>query len=154
MRFDLRPYQQEALAAIDAAEVRGIRRPFLALPTGTGKTVVFAHLIQQHGGRSLVLVHRDELIWQAAEKLQIIAPDVDLGIVKATKDEVDAGCVLASVQALSRETRLARLPRGFQTVIVDEGHHGVTETYRRILAAVGSFEADGPLTLGVSATPM
>jgi ATP-dependent helicase IRC3 len=154
MRFDLRPYQQEALDAIVAAEVRGIRRPFLALPTGTGKTVVFAHLIQQRGGRSLVLVHRDELIWQAAEKLQVIAPELDLGIVKAARDEVDAPCVLASVQTLSRETRLARLPRRFQTVIVDEGHHAVAETYRRILAAVWALDKDGPLTLGVSATPM
>ena len=117
MRFDVRPYQQEALDAIVAAEGRGIRRPFLALPTGTGKTVVFAHLIQQRGGRALVLVHRDELIWQAAEKLQIIAPDVELGIVKAARDEVDAPCVLASVQTISRETRLARLPRG-----VPDGH--------------------------------
>lgn len=154
MIFALRPYQQEALDAILAAEGRGIRRPFLALPTGTGKTVVFAHLIQQRGGQSLVLVHREELIWQAAEKLQVIAPDLELGIIKATRDEVDAPCVLASVQTLSQETRLTRLPRGFQTVIVDEGHHAVAETYRRILAAVGSLATDGPLTLGVSATPM
>jgi ATP-dependent helicase IRC3 len=154
MQFDVRPYQQEALNAIVAAEARGVRRPFLALPTGTGKTVVFAHLIQQHGGRSLVLVHRNELIWQAVEKLQMIAPGLDFGIIKAARDEVDATCVLASVQTLSRENRLARLPGGFQTVIVDEAHHGVAETYRRVLAAVGSFTADGPLTLGVSATPM
>jgi ATP-dependent helicase IRC3 len=154
MIFALRPYQEEALDAIVAAEVRGIRRPLLALPTGTGKTVVFAHLIQQRGGRSLVLVHRDELIWQAAEKLQVIVPDVELGIVKAARDEVDAPCVLASVQTLSRETRLARLPRRFQTVIVDEAHHGVAETYRRVLAAVGTFDANGPLTVGVTATPM
>jgi superfamily II DNA or RNA helicase len=154
MMFDVRPYQQEALDAIVAAEQRGIQRPLLALPTGTGKTVVFAHLIQQRGGRSLVLVHRDELIWQAAEKLQIIAPDLALGIVKAARDEVGASCVLASVQTLSRENRLARLPRGFQTVIVDEAHHGVAETYRRVLLAVGSFEANGPLTVGVTATPM
>jgi ATP-dependent helicase IRC3 len=154
MRFDVRPYQQEAIDAIAAAEARGIRRPLLALPTGTGKTVVFAHLIRQRGGRSLVLVHRDELLWQAAEKLQVIAPALELGMVKAARDEVDAPCVLASVQTISRETRLARLPRGFQTVIVDEAHHGVAETYRRVLAAMGSFEANGPLTLGVTATPM
>src|SRR5215208_2894101 len=98
MQFDVRPYQQEALNAIVAAEARGVRRPFLALPTGTGKTVVFAHLIQQHGGRSLVLVHRNELIWQAVEKLQMIAPGLDFGIIKAARDEVDATCVLASVQ--------------------------------------------------------
>jgi ATP-dependent helicase IRC3 len=100
-----------------------------------------------------VLVHRDELIWQAADKLRVIAPGLALGIVKAARDEVDAPCVLASVQTLSREARLARLPGGFRTVIVDEAHHGVAETYRRILAAVGAFDPDGPVTVGVTATP-
>src|ERR687892_740452 len=98
-----RPYQQEALDAIVAAELRGIRRPLLALPTGTGKTVVFAQLIRQRPGRALVLVHRDELVWQAVDKLQIIAPDLPVGIVKAARDEVHAPCLVASVQTLSRE---------------------------------------------------
>jgi ATP-dependent helicase IRC3 len=150
----LRPYQSEAIDAVLKAEAQDIRRLLLALPTGTGKTVIFAHLIGQRDGRSLVLVHRDELIQQAAEKLSVIAPGLEVGIVKAARDEVDAPCVLASVQTLSRESRLARLPLGFETVIVDEAHHGVAETYRRILTAVGSFEPDGPLTVGVTATPM
>src|SRR5918999_1429395 len=150
----LRPYQKEAIEAILAAEVCGVRRPLLALPTGCGKTVIFAHLIAQRDGRSLVLVHRDELIQQAAEKLQLIAPGLEVGIVKSAKDEVDAPCVLASVQTLSREARLARLPLGFHTVVIDEAHHAVADTYRRILTAVGSFDPDGPLTVGVTATPM
>jgi ATP-dependent helicase IRC3 len=152
--LSLRPYQSEAIEAILKAETQGIRRPLLALPTGTGKTVIFADLIRQRQGRSLVLVHRDELIQQAAEKLRLIAPGLEVGIVKAAKDEVDAPCVLASVQTLSREARLARLPLGFQTVVVDEAHHAVAETYRRVLTAVGSFDPDGPLTIGVTATPM
>jgi ATP-dependent helicase IRC3 len=152
--LSLRPYQQEAIEAILKAEAHGVRRPLLALPTGCGKTVIFAHLIRQREGRSLVLVHRDELIQQAAEKLQLIAPGLEVGIVKAVRDEVDAPCVLASVQTLSREARLARLPLGFKTVVVDEAHHAVAETYRRILTAVGSFDPDGPLTVGVTATPM
>ena len=110
----LRPYQAEAVDAILKAGPHGIRRPLLALPTGCGKTVIFAHLIAQRDGRSLVLVHRDELIQQAAEKLQLIAPGLEVGMVKAARDEVDAPCVLASVQTLSREARLAQLPRGLR----------------------------------------
>ena len=45
-----RPYQQEAVAALCAAATRGVQRPLLVLPTGTGKTIVFALLVQQRGG--------------------------------------------------------------------------------------------------------
>jgi ATP-dependent helicase IRC3 len=150
----IRPYQQEALDAIVAAELRGIRRPLLALPTGTGKTVVFVHLITQRQGRALVLVHRDELIWQAVEKLHTVEPHLAIGVVKAAYDDVDAPCIVASVQTLSREARLARLAPDFQTIVVDEAHHAVAESYRRVLAYLRAFEDDGPLTLGVTATPV
>jgi superfamily II DNA or RNA helicase len=45
--LSLRPYQQEALEAIHAVVARNVRRPLISLPTGTGKTVVFAHLLHQ-----------------------------------------------------------------------------------------------------------
>ena len=45
LAFALRPYQNEALEAVHAAVKRGLRRLLIALPTGTGKTIVFAHLI-------------------------------------------------------------------------------------------------------------
>src|SRR4051812_14738774 len=60
--FSLRDYQTDAITAVQAAESCGIRRPLVALPTGTGKTVIFASLIAQRPGRSLILVHRDDLI--------------------------------------------------------------------------------------------
>ena len=63
MAFDLRRYQERALDAIDAAEREGVRRPLVVHPTGTGKTVTFSHAIKRRAdrGRSLVMVHRDEL---------------------------------------------------------------------------------------------
>jgi superfamily II DNA or RNA helicase len=151
--INLRPYQSDAIAAIEQAEGRGIRRPLIALPTGTGKTVVFAHLISRRPGRALVLAHRDELIQQAADKIHLVAPVTPLGIVKAASDEHHAPIVVASVQTLSRPARLARLQADFATVVVDEAHHGTAETYQRILEHMGSFREDGPLTLGVTATP-
>lgn len=153
--FDLRPYQTEALEAIDKAEAEGIRRPLVAHATGLGKTVLFSHLLAERGryGRSLVLAHRDELIEQAANKIRIIAPELDLGIVKAERDERHAPVVVASVQSLHAR-RLATMLPNFATIVVDEAHHAAAPTYMRILEHFGSFDhEDGPLTLGVTATP-
>ncbi|HKW92682.1 MAG TPA: DEAD/DEAH box helicase [Methylomirabilota bacterium] len=146
----LRAYQIEALEAVEQAEARGIRRQVLALPTGCGKTVIFAELIRRRSGRALVLVHRDELLQQASEKLTVVG--LPAGVVKAERDEVGEQVVVASVQTLSRAARLDRLPLGFRTVVVDECHHAAADSYRRILERVES-SAPPPLVLGVSATP-
>jgi ATP-dependent helicase IRC3 len=149
-----RPYQQEALAAIRTAYVEHQqRRQLVVLPTGTGKTIVFAQVLQQRKGRALVLAHRDELIQQATDKLRmVLGPDVPLGIVKAERNEVDAPLVVASVQTLTRPNRLAQLAPDLRTIIIDEAHHAVADTYRRILDYCGAFRSDGPLVLGVTAT--
>jgi len=149
----LRPYQREALERIREAQARGIRRPLVQMPTGTGKTVLFSHLIAQRGGRSLVLAHRDELLDQAAQKLRAVLPGARVGKVKAEKDEHGAPIVVASVQTLSRPARLARVVPDFTTVVVDEAHHAAAESYRRVLGHLRAFEPDGPLVLGVTATP-
>lgn len=151
--LQLRPYQTDALAAVLDVAARGQRRLLIALPTGTGKTVIFSQLIAQRPGRALVLVHRDELLQQAYAKLKEIRPTLSLGLIKAERDEHDADCVLASVQTLSRVARLRRLTPDFATLVIDEAHHAVADSYRRILQYCGAFSADGPLTLGVTATP-
>lgn len=148
----LRPYQVEALDAIAAAEERGVRRVLVALPTGAGKTVVGAELIRRSGGRALVLVHRQELLDQADEKVRAAMPGVAIGVVKAGRDEHHRQVVVASIQTLSRPARLARLTMDFSIVVVDECHHAPAATYRRVLEAVGAFDPAGPLVLGLTAT--
>src|SRR5207302_7779674 len=105
----LRDYQIEAIEAIEAAAGRGVRRPLVALPTGAGKTVVFSELIRRRGGRALVIAHREELIEQARDKLLMVSPDLQVGVVKAERDEIDAPVVVASIQTLARERRMQRL---------------------------------------------
>ncbi len=98
--FKLRSYQAEALDAVVQSEERGIRRPLVVLPTGTGKTVVIAHLIQRRAGRALILAHRDELLRQARDKLAMVMPEADIGLVKAGSDETEASVVLERVMNL------------------------------------------------------
>lgn len=158
--LDLRPYQVEAIKSITAADREGVKRPLVVHPTGTGKTVTFTHLIAQRAGigRSVVLVHRDELAQQTVEKIGMVAPELATGVVKAERDDVSADVVVASVQTASRDRRLARLIESartspFGTVVVDEAHHAPAPTWTKVLTGLGSFSPYGPLTVGFTATP-
>ncbi len=155
--FDLRPYQTQALDDIETAEREGVRRPLVVHPTGTGKTVTASHALKRRGhlGRSLFLVHRDELAQQTLAKLAMIAPELRTGIVKAELNQVDADVVVASVQTLHRDNRLDQLLAAgpIETVVVDEAHHAPAPTWTKILTRLGSFSPYGPLTMGFTATP-
>lgn len=150
----LRPYQEQALDAVDAAEAAGTRRQMLVLPTGAGKTVVFASLIRRRKSRALVLAHRDELIQQAVDKVRGVVPGAVVGVVQAERDDHWAPIVVASIQTLARPKRLAQVGlRPFGLVIVDEAHHAAAQTYRGVLDTLNAGDPFGPLLLGVTATP-
>ncbi len=149
--ISLRPYQQEAVDAVLSAADRGVTRSLIALPTGAGKTIVAAELVRRRGGTALFLAHRDELLQQAAEKLRMAMPErgLEMGLVKAGRDDARAPMVLGSMQTLSRRARLARFPQQFETVIVDEAHRSMADGYQRILSHV----SESPLIVGLTATP-
>lgn len=147
--MQLRPYQQEAHDAILSAYQRGVRRQIVAMATGAGKTVLFAHLVAGRAGNALVLAHRDRLIAQAAEKISSVIPWSRIGIVKAEQNQPHAQVVMASVQTLARQRRLGMMPK-FDTVIIDECHRSAASTYQSILRHVCHEQT---LLLGVTATP-
>jgi superfamily II DNA or RNA helicase len=150
----LRDYQRETLTALERAWSEGTRRPAVVLPTGAGKTVVFAHLIarkHEQGVRTLVIVHTNELIEQAVAKLHDVAPHMTIGVVKAERDEhADADAIVATVQTLRVERRRAAI-RNVGLVVVDECHHGTAKSYRDVLEHFGCFR-DGALAVGFTAT--
>lgn len=148
--INLRDYQREAIDRIGDAHASGMGFPAVVLPTGSGKTVIFAHQTSEHieanNNRVLILVHRDELADQAIAKIRAVAPDLRVGKVKAEDDDVYADVVVASVQTASRPGRLEHLvasqssspnrrPRKFGLVITDEVHHCVAQSYRKIYDA-------------------
>lgn len=157
--LDLRPYQSEALIAVRDAYKAGKRRVLVSLPTGTGKTVIFAHFPRdlKMKKRLLVLAHREELLLQARDKFRSLDPELKVEIEQAgAHASADAKVVLASVPTLARNrARLSRLHADeFSIIVVDEAHHAVAPSYRRIFDHFGLFEQ--PLSrylIGFTATP-
>lgn len=158
----LREWQDAALARLDAAQGRGVTRALGVAATGLGKTVLFVEVARRRGGRTLILAHRDELIEQAAAKVEAMMPGVQVGRVKGKANEVRADVVVASVQTLSRADRLAQVPscrwdprdgsalfatygQPFDLVVVDEAHHAAADSYRRILTHLGAGSPGCPL---------
>lgn len=157
--FPLRPYQTEALSAIDAEFDRGVQRTAVVMATGLGKTVIFSNFItiEVDAGRApIVLVHRDELVQQAVAKLHAIAPHLKVGVVKAERNEFgpEFDAVVASVQTVGRESRLNQIhPDRFDRVIVDECHHAAARTYVETMEYFGCFHPESDArAIGFTAT--
>jgi superfamily II DNA or RNA helicase len=147
-----RDYQVEAIDGIAKAYRRGLRTVIVVLPTGAGKTIVFSVLISRKGGRTLVLAHRDELISQAVNKIRMVLPGADIGVVAADRNEHDRRIVVASVATLALPKRLQQISEPWDTVVIDECHHAVTDSYQRIVAAARAANPE-TLVVGVTATP-
>lgn len=126
INIKLREYQTETIKNVIKALNNGINRQLIVLPTGAGKTIIFSALVRMLKQRTLIIVHRDELVKQAVEKLKILWPDVEIGIVKANQNDFQKQVVIASVQTLSQTKRLKQvLNEGFTFMIIDEAHHAV-----------------------------
>ena len=139
----LRDYQRECVAAIRAFRDGGGRRGLVVLPTGVGKTVIFSQLPslpEFAGQRTLVIAHREELLDQAADKIQEANPGLSIGIEQASRHAEGSQVVVASVQTLAvgRRDRLNELnPRDFGLIVVDEAHHVTARTYMLVLRHFG-----------------
>ncbi|MFF1506207.1 DUF3427 domain-containing protein [Streptomyces sp. NPDC058326] len=156
--LEVRPYphQRDMLERLQVErEVHDRHRNLLVAATGTGKTVMAAldykRLRQQHGRdlRLLFIAHRQEILRQSLRTYQDVLVDANFG------EELHSGLspdswqhVFASVQSLKGE-RLERLsPDHFDVIVIDEFHHGVSSTYRKIIEHFRPLEF-----LGLTATP-
>lgn len=169
----LRHYQQEHKAAIYKAWGEGKMGIMLQMPTGTGKTHLFASVIKDlqdyfydkgetcakndiddrlrwNIPKILVLVHRVELLEQIEEtltnKYKHVCGTVSGGKVFGASRNV----IVASVQTLSRRNRLTKWEQdtNFDFIIIDEAHHSPADSYQRIRKAWPNARL-----LGVTATP-
>lgn len=151
--MELRPYQRDAREAIFGEWDQGHNKTLLVLPTGTGKTIVFASVAERcvrEGSRVLILAHRGELLDQAQDKL-LRTTGLRCAVEKAEESSLGSWfrVTVGSVQTLMREKRLAQFaPNHFGHIIIDEAHHCLSDSYQRVLEHFSEAKV-----LGVTATP-
>lgn len=156
----MRPYQNAAVeGAFKAWEENA--STLIVLPTGLGKTVVFSEIVRRmQPARSIVIAHREELIFQAAEKIERVtgvAGGIEMGENHATGFFGEPPpYVVSTVQTQcsggdggGRMTKF--LPEDFGLVVIDEAHHATSATYKRVI----KYYRQNPncKILGVTATP-
>jgi ATP-dependent helicase IRC3 len=184
--FTMRPYQDDCLSSIERSLGRDVWAQAAVVPTGGGKTVIFSQLptrlrswldqFPAMSQRMLVLAHREELLDQAADKIQRANPDLRVGFEQGKRRAAPFDDVVIASVATLRGRRLAQFaPKDFRIVVVDEAHHTPADTYQQVLryfslVAPKDFSRTGPyartalrewwrdnnpqrLLLGMTATP-
>ena len=131
--MQLRSYQIKAIDSLRYSfNTKGKKSPLLVMPTGAGKTVVFAAIskaISQNEKNVLILVHRRELIDQASKKLKNIG--VNHGVIASKYESSQNNIQIASVQTLVR--RLVTNTFNPHYIIIDEAHHAAAGSWRKII---------------------
>lgn len=154
----LRPYQVDALAALNSFYAKGGRSGGISLPTGTGKTRIMTAQADQEAQdysdsrRIAVVVDRDVLVEQTEATLRKFLPaNISIGVVKARRNELGARVLVISIHTMRSEKRLSQLPP-IKLCIVDEAHMSVSPTYKRFFETIGANQPGGARLAGYSAT--
>ena len=155
----MRPYQIEAYDET-LKKFEQTDTALIVVATGLGKTIIFSHLVDYYRklGRVMVIAHREELIFQAQDKIQRITDyeaDVEMGDNWAGSGWSKSEVVCSSIQTQiagrlgGRMTRFK--PEEFSLLVIDEAHHAPAVTYRRV---IDYYKQNPSLkVLGVTATP-
>lgn len=106
---------------------------------GFGKTIAMSAVIgkycQSDDVKACVLAHRDELVSQNRDKFKRVVPGVTTSVFQADEKSWSGQAVFAMVQTMSRPANLKTIPK-LDLLVIDEAHHAVASTYRRVIARV------------------
>jgi superfamily II DNA or RNA helicase len=117
--FKLRDYQSNVINDV-LLHLQTNNRCCVSLATGGGKTVIFTNLLNQLQGRTLILVHREELVYQTSTTLKV---DHDILIPKIKR--ISKNVCVAMVQTLKNRVKKGLIDiNDFDNIIVDEAHRG------------------------------
>ncbi|KAI8362117.1 P-loop containing nucleoside triphosphate hydrolase protein [Mortierella sp. GBAus27b] len=163
----LRQYQEECVNACLVKYMEGRRHQLVSLPTGSGKTIVFCHLLQEfpppslRATKTLIIVNQllqvDQIHAQLTSSGSDLAMSIDQG---RSSPDMSSDVVIASIQSIGRESprpsksRLLHYnPELFKCIIVDEAHHATSDTYTRVFQYFGVHKAESQLlVVGFTAT--
>jgi superfamily II DNA or RNA helicase len=150
--IQLRPYQEDSVAALRDNFRQKKRRVILCAPTGSGKTVTFSHLVSSTlqkdlFAKVLIVTHRTELIAQASETLERTGVRYEHITAKQSKINTRARCYVGMVKTYLN--RIAKYPEllNMSLVIIDEAHYG---DFKKLFAVL----PDNVYVIGVTATPL
>jgi superfamily II DNA or RNA helicase len=146
----LRPHQQAAIDGLRDSLRSGRRRPMLQLPTGSGKTVVAAHIVDgalRKGNRIAFIVPMLSLVDQTFERFMEngIAPG-DMGVIQGDHEWHRPH---APVQICSAQTLARRGMPDASVIVVDEAHIRDAKLH----SWLASDAAKSAIAIGLSATP-
>ncbi|GIW55535.1 MAG: hypothetical protein KatS3mg082_1939 [Nitrospiraceae bacterium] len=156
--LSLRPYQEEAKAAVYAHLRERDDNPCVVIPTAGGKTPVMATICKDAvglwNGRLLILAHVRELLEQTADKLNKVCPEVRFGIYSAglKRRDTEHAVIIAGIQSVYR--RACELD-AFDLVVIDEAHMIPPDgdgMYRQFLADARTINPNLRI-IGFTATP-
>lgn len=157
----IRPYQEEAVQSLFDYFANNKGNPIIAMPTGTGKSIVIAEFIRRvlstwPNQRILVLTHVKELIEQNANKIKETWPMCPLGIYSAGLGRKDAFQPVICGGVASVNNADAILNRAWDLVIIDEAHlvspKQESTMYGKIFSRLRAVNPNVKL-IGLSATP-
>ena len=141
--------QQKSLDATDYYRGVGLRKGVVILPTGMGKTIFAALDAKRVNGKTLFVVHKNEILREAYEKFQLVWPESTKGFFDANEKDTNSQVIFASKDTLYREGNIEQFaPETFDLIIIDEVHHSSCTTYRKI---IDYFKPR--FMLGMTATP-
>jgi DNA repair protein RadD len=146
----LRPYQLSTNALMKAELLVGSKSVLVVSPTGSGKGELIgfhAARLRAQGKSVLLLAPTREIAEQLSRTLTRWG--VPHGRIAAGQPDTDDAVQVALVSSLSRPKRLERWRDRFDWILIDEAHHGIAETWSRVIARQSKARA----LIGYSATP-
>lgn len=149
-KFAPNKMQTEALASLEKLRQSGQTKALLISATGTGKTYLAAFAVQKSAPRRvLFLVHREQILKQAAQTFQHVLGNIDIGFLSGTHKDFAALYLFSTISMMAKDDILSQFtPTYFDYIIIDETHRAGAKSYRKIL---NYFKPQ--FLLGMTATP-